>query len=85
MYLRQHLQRGGVKVVDPPEELLTGQEFMRQLPERARQAEETVFITDIFEHVAWAHEHLSEGGANVSVLAKVMDKATLLSVINSAV
>ena len=85
VYLWQHLQRGGVKVVDPPEELPTGQEFIRQLPERARWAEETAFITDIFEHVARAHEHLAEVCVNVSALAKVMDKATLLSVINGAV
>ena len=40
---------------------------------------------DIFKHTAQAHEHLSEVCANVSALAKVMDKATLLSVINGAV
>ena len=85
VYLRQHLQRGGVEVVDPPEELPTGQEFMRQLPERTRRAKETAFIVDIFEHMAWAHEHLSEVCANVSALAKVTDKATLLSIINGAV
>ena len=85
VYLQQHLTRGGVEVVDPPEEMPTGQEFIRQLPERARWAEETAFITDIFEHAAWAHEHLAEVCANVSALAKVMDKATLLSVINGAV
>ena len=37
VYLRQHLTRGGIKVVDPPEEILTGPEFIRQLPERAEQ------------------------------------------------
>ena len=57
-------------MVDPPEELLTGQEFMRQLPERARWAEETAFITDTFEHVAQAHEHLAKVCVNVSALAK---------------
>ena len=85
VYLWQHLQRGGVEVMDPPKELPTGQEFMRQLPERARWAEETAFIIDIFEHAARAHEHLSEVCANMSALAKVMDKATLLSIINGAV
>ena len=85
VYLWQHLTRGGVKVVDPPEEMPTGPEFIRQLPKRARWAEEMAFISDIFEHVAWAHEHLSKVCANVSVLAKVTDKATLLSIINSAV
>ena len=35
VYLRQHLTRGGVKVVDPPKEIPTGPEFMRQLPDRA--------------------------------------------------
>ena len=65
--------------------MLTSPEFIRQLPERARWAEETAFITDIFEHVAQAHEHLAEVCANVSALAKVTDKATLLSIINSAV
>ena len=85
MYLQQHLQRGGVEVVDPPKELPTGQEFIRQLPEWARWAKETAFIVDIFEHVARAHEHLSEVCANISALAKVMDKTTLMSVINGAV
>ena len=28
VYLWQHLQRGGVEVMDPPKELPTGQEFM---------------------------------------------------------
>ena len=85
VYLWQHLQREGVKVMDPPEELPTGQEFMWQLPEWARWAKEVAFITDIFEHAARAHEHLLEVCANVSALAKVTDKATLLSVINGAV
>ena len=71
--------------MDPPEELLTSQEFMRQLPEKARWAEETAFIIDIFEHTAQAHEHLSEVCANMSALVKVTDKATLLSIINGAV
>ena len=85
VYLRQHLTRGGVEVVDPPEEMLTSQEFIRQLPERARQAKETAFITEIFKHAARAHKHLAEVCANVSALAKVTDKATLLSVINGVV
>ena len=85
VYLWQHLTRGGVKVVDPPEEIPTGPEFIRQLPERARWAEETAFISNIFEHTARAHEHLSEVCANVSALAKVTDKATLLTVINGAI
>ena len=85
VYLHQHLTRGGVKVVDPPEEIPTGPEFIQQLPERARQAEEMAFISNISEHTAWAHEHLSEVCMNMSALAKVTDKATLLSVINGAV
>ena len=85
VYLQQHLTGGGVEVVDPPEELPTGQEFIQQLPEWARWAKETVFIMDIFKHMARAHEHLSEVCANVSALAKVTDKATLLSMINGAV
>ena len=73
------------EVVDPPEELPSGQEFMRQLPEWARWAEEMAFITDIFSHASQAHEHLSEVYANITTLAKVTDKATLLAVINGAV
>ena len=76
---------GGVEVVDPPEELPSGQEFIRQLPERARWAKETAFIIDIFDHAAQAHKHLSSVCANVSALTKVTDKATLMSVINGAV
>ena len=85
VYLWQHLTGGGVEVVDPPEELPTGQEFILQLPEWARWAKETSFIMDIFKHMAQAHEHLSEVCANISALAKVTDKATLLSMINGAV
>ena len=76
---------GGIEVVDPPKELPSGEEFMRQLPEWARRAKEMAFITDIFSHAAQAHEHLSEVCANISALAKVTDKATLLLVINGAV
>ena len=36
LYLRQHLMAGGIEVVDPPEELPLGEEFLRQLPEWAR-------------------------------------------------
>ena len=43
------------------------------------------FISDIFEHAARAHEHLSEVCANMSALAKVTDKATLLTMINGAI
>ena len=85
LYLRQHLMAGGVEVVDPPEELPSGQEFMRQLPEWARWAEEMAFIINIFNHATQAHEHLSEVCANVAALARVMDKDTLMSVINGAV
>ena len=77
--------KGGVKVFDPPEEIPTGLEFIQQLPERTRRAEETAFISDIFHHAAQAHKHLSEVCANVSALAKVTDKTTLLAIINGAV
>ena len=36
VYLHQHLTRGGVEVFDPPEEIPTSPEFIRQLPERMR-------------------------------------------------
>ena len=85
LYLRQHLMPGGIKVVDPPEELPSGEEFLRQLPEWARWVEEMAFIVDIFSHAAQAHEHLSEVCANVTALAKITDKTTLMSVINGAV
>ena len=85
LYLRQHLMARGVEVVDPPEEIPSGQEFLRQLPERARRAEETAFIVDIFNHAAQAHGHLSEVCANVAALVKITDKTTLMSVINGAV
>ena len=82
LYLRQHLTAGGIEVVDPPEEIPSGQQFLRQLPEWARRAEEMAFIVDIFSHAAQAHEHLSEVCANVAALAKITDKTTLMSVIN---
>ena len=73
--------RGG----GPPEEIPLGQQFLRQLPEQARRAEETAFIVDIFSHVGQAHQHLSEVCVNVTALAKITDKSTLMSVINGAV
>ena len=76
---------GGIEVVDPPEEIPSGEEFLRKLPERARRVEETAFITDIFKHAAQVHEHLSEVCANVAALAKITDKTTLMTVINGAV
>ena len=85
LYIRQHLTAGGIEVVDPPNELPSGEEFLRQLPEWARWAEEMAFIVDIFSHVAQAHKHLSEVCANVAALAKITDKTTLMLVINGAV
>ena len=85
VYLRQHLTRGGVEVFDPPEEIPTGPEFIHQLPERTRQAEETAFISEIFDHAAQAHEHLLSVCANISTLAKITNKTTLHTIINGAV
>ena len=85
LYLRQHLMAGGIEVVDPPEEIPSGEEFLHKLPEWTRWAEETAFIIDIFHHAAQVHEHLSEVCANVATLAKVTDKMTLMTVINGAV
>ena len=85
LYLRQHLMARGIEVVDPPKELPSGEEFLRQLTEQARWAEETAFIVDIFSHAAQAHEHLSEVCANIAALAKVTDKTTLMAVINGVV
>ena len=76
---------GGIEVVDPPEEIPSGEEFLCKLPEWARRVEETAFITDIFKHVAQEHEHLSEVCANVAALAKITDNTTLMTVINGAV
>ena len=69
-------------MVDPPEEIPSGEEFIRKLPERVRQAEEKAFIIDIFNHAGQAHQHLAEVCANVAALAKVTDKTTLMTVIN---
>ena len=76
---------GGVEMVDPPEEIPSGEEFLRKLPEWARWVEETAFITDIFHHAAQVHEQLSEVCTNIATLAKVTDKTTLMTVINGAV
>ena len=85
LYLRQHLTSGGIVMVDPPEEIPTGQEFLQKLPERTRWAEELAYIGDIFDHAAQVHGHLSEVCANITALAKVTDKTTLMAVINGAV
>ena len=85
VYLHQHLTRGGVEVFDPPEEIPTSPEFLHQLPKRTRRAEETAFIANIFDHAAQAHEHLSSVCTNISTLAKITDKTTLLTVINGAI
>ena len=85
LYLHQHLTAGGIEVVDPPEEIPSGEEFLHKLPKWTRRVEETAFITDIFEHAAQAHQHLSEVCANVAALAKITYKTTLMTVINGAV
>ena len=85
LYLRQHLTAGGIEVVDPPEEIPSGEEFLHKLPEWTRWVEETAFIIDIFQHATQAHGHLSKVCANVAALAKVTDKTTLLTVINGVV
>ena len=36
LYLRQHLTAGGIEVVDPPEDIPSGEEFLRKLPERGQ-------------------------------------------------
>ena len=77
LYLHQHLTAGGIKVVDPPEEIPSGEEFLRKLPKWTRRAEEMAFITDIFEHAAQAHQHLSEVCANIAALAKITDKTDI--------
>ena len=85
LYLCQHLTAGGIEVVDPPEEIPSGEEFLCKLPEWTRWAEETAFITDIFEHAAQEHQYLSEVCTNVAALAKITDKTTLMTVINGVV
>ena len=40
---------------------------------------------DIFSHAAQAHQHLSEVCVNITALAKITDKTTLMSVINGVV
>ena len=85
VYLRQHLTRGGVDVFNPQEEIPTSPEFIQQLPKRTRRAEETAFISEIFDHAAQAHEHLSAVCANIGALAKITDKTTLHTIINGAV
>ena len=69
----------------PPEEIPTSPEFIRQLPERTRWAEETAFISEIVDYASQAHEHLSSVCTNISTLAKITDRATLHTIINGAV
>ena len=85
VYLCQHLTKGGVDVFDPPEDIPSRCEFICQLPEKTRRAEETAFIVSIFDHASEAHKHLSTLCANISALAKIMDRAMLHMVINGAV
>ena len=85
VYLWQHLTRGGVDVFDPPDEIPSGPEFIHQLPERTWWAEETAFISEIFDHAAQAHKHLSSVRTNISALAKITNRATLHTIINGAV
>ena len=69
----------------PPKNCQQGRSFYGSYQNGPGWAEEKAFIVDIFNHTAQAHGHLLEVCANVSALAKVTDKATLLSVINGAV
>ena len=85
VYLHQHLTRGRCQSSGSPRRDTDWHRIhLTATREGPDGAEEMAFISDIFEHAARAHEHLSEVCANVSVLAKVMDKATLLSIINGS-
>ena len=85
VYLHQHLPKGGVDVFDPPEDILSGHEFIHQLPEKTQRVEEMAFIISIFNQASEAHEHLSTVCTNISALAKITDRAMLHTVINGAV
>ena len=63
----------------PPKKYQPAQSSSDSYPRGPDGQKRRPFISDIFEHAAQAHEHLSEVCANVSALAKVTDKATLLT------
>ena len=77
---------GGIEVVDPPEEIPSGEEFLRKLPERTRRGRgDGLYYRHLQTCGPGAHQHLSEVCANVAALAKITDKTTLMTVINGAV
>ena len=77
--------RGASRWWTPLKRLPSGQEFLRQLPEQARWAEETgIYCRHIQPYCTSTQAPLRGVCEHVAALAKITDKTTLMSVINGA-
>ena len=73
IYLHQHVAKGGIDIVIPDEEPLSGKDFVWKLPEKRWKQEELELIIGIFDSACETHLHLATVIANLSSLAKVTD------------
>ena len=85
VYLWQHITQGGVNVVIPEEEPPSGRYFIHKLPEKRWHQEEFKCIIGVFNHTSEAHAHFTTVAANISTLAKGMDRETLQIIMKLAV
>ena len=85
IYLCQHITKGGINIVIPDEELPSGKDFVRKMPEKRWKQEELELIIGIFDSACEAHSHLTTVAATLSSLVKVTDWETLKLIMKSAV
>ena len=57
--LKQCLSPGGIEGVDPPEHVLTGEEFLRRLPDKKCKQEVKECIMGVFDNLSAAHSCMS--------------------------
>ena len=86
VYLQQHLTRGGVDVFDPPEDIPSGSEFIRQLPEREHdeQKKRPSSHPSLTMHLKLTNTCHRSAPTSVH-WPKITDRAMLHTVINGAV
>ena len=83
--LKKTLNPGGVEAVDPPEDILTGDNFMQRLPNKKRKQEVWECIMGLFDNLSAAHSYMSLAVANMSSLAKIADEETFNTVLKASI
>ena len=83
--LKKTLNLSGVEVVDPPEDVPTGEEFMRYLPDKRHKQEVCKCIMGVFDNLLAAHSHMSLAAGNMLLLAKIADEDTFNTILKAAI